>query len=33
MTSEAERPYGPDRGSKYQSQKGPVTSRIIQDKP
>jgi dCTP deaminase len=31
MTSPAERPYGPARGSKYQGQSGPVTSRIGQD--
>ncbi|MFB6372601.1 MAG: dCTP deaminase, partial [Bradymonadaceae bacterium] len=31
MTSAAERPYGPERGSKYFGQKGPVTSRIGED--
>jgi dCTP deaminase len=31
MTSAAERPYGPGRGSKYQGQTGPVTSRIADD--
>ena len=31
MTSPAERPYGPERGSKYFGQKGPVTSRIGED--
>ena len=31
MTSPAERPYGPARGSKYLGQKGPVTSRIAND--
>lgn len=31
MTSPAERPYGPARGSKYQDQDGPVASRIAQD--
>jgi deoxycytidine triphosphate deaminase len=33
MTSAAERPYGPARGSKYFGQQGPVTSRITNDKP
>ena len=28
MTSPAERPYGSGRGSKYQGQRGPITSRI-----
>jgi dCTP deaminase len=28
MTSPAERPYGPARGSKYQGQGGPVSSRL-----
>ena len=32
MTSPAERPYGPARGSKYQGQTGPVASRIGRDK-
>ncbi|QDG52811.1 dCTP deaminase [Persicimonas caeni] len=31
MTSEAERPYGPARGSKYQGQQGPTPSRISND--
>jgi dCTP deaminase len=31
MTSPAERPYGPARGSKYQGQEGPVPSRIGRD--
>jgi dCTP deaminase len=31
MTSPAERPYGPERGSKYFGQEGPVTSRIGED--
>ncbi len=31
MTDTAERPYGPDRGSKYFGQTGPVASRIGQD--
>jgi len=31
MTSAAERPYGPERGSKYFGQQGPVTSRIGKD--
>lgn len=31
MTSPAERPYGPDRGSKYFGQEGPVVSRIGDD--
>jgi len=31
MTSPAERPYGPQRGSKYVGQEGPVTSRIGND--
>ena len=31
MTSPAERPYGPERGSKYFGQKGPVASRIAHD--
>ncbi|MEM8607006.1 MAG: dCTP deaminase [Myxococcota bacterium] len=31
MTSPAERPYGRDRGSRYQDQAGPVTSRIELD--
>ena len=32
MSSPAQRPYGhPDRGSKYQGQRGPVASRIDQD--
>jgi dCTP deaminase len=31
MTSPAQRPYGPARGSKYQGQSGPVTSRIASD--
>jgi dCTP deaminase len=33
LTSTAERPYGPGRGSKYQRQEGPVTSRIVEDEP
>ncbi len=32
MTSPAERPYGPARGSKYQGQSGPVASRIASDR-
>lgn len=32
MTSPAERPYGPARGSKYQGQGGPVASRIAKDR-
>jgi dCTP deaminase len=32
MTSPAERPYGKERGSKYQGQRGPVASRIGDDK-
>jgi dCTP deaminase len=32
MTSPAERPYGAGRGSKYQGQSGPVTSRIADDR-
>lgn len=31
MTSPAERPYGPERGSKYFGQEGPVVSRIGDD--
>ncbi|MCA9581296.1 MAG: dCTP deaminase [Myxococcales bacterium] len=31
MTSPAERPYGPARGSKYQGQSGPVASRLGRD--
>ncbi len=31
MTSPAERPYGPARGSKYHGQRGPVGSRIARD--
>ena len=31
MSSPAERPYGPTRGSKYHGQKGPVISRIAND--
>ena len=31
LTSPAERPYGPARGSKYQGQRGPVASRISKD--
>jgi dCTP deaminase len=31
MTSPAERPYGPARGSKYQGQTGPVASRLAID--
>lgn len=31
MSSPAERPYGPARGSKYFGQEGPVTSRIGRD--
>jgi dCTP deaminase len=31
MTSPAERPYGPERGSKYFGQEGPVTSKIGDD--
>ncbi len=32
MTSPAERPYGPDRKSKYQGQVGPVISKIGHDR-
>jgi dCTP deaminase len=32
MTSPAERPYGPARGSKYHGQVGPVMSRVNRDK-
>ncbi len=32
MTSPAERPYGPQRGSKYQGQTGPVASRLSVDR-
>ncbi len=32
MTSAAARPYGPERGSKYQGQLGPVASRIGSDR-
>jgi dCTP deaminase len=32
MKSPAERPYGTQRGSKYQGQTGPVASRITRDK-
>lgn len=32
LSSPAERPYGPGRGSKYQGQTGPVTSRIADDR-
>jgi dCTP deaminase len=32
MTSPAERPYGPARGSKYHGQMGPVMSRVNKDK-
>ncbi len=32
MTSPAERPCGPGRGSKYQGQSGPVASRIADDR-
>ena len=32
MTSAAERPYGPARGSKYQGQRGPVASRLGSDR-
>ena len=31
MTSPADRPYGPDRGSKYFTQQGPIPSRIAHD--
>ncbi|MFB6262970.1 MAG: dCTP deaminase [Bradymonadaceae bacterium] len=31
LSSPAQRPYGPDRGSKYQGQSGPATSRIADD--
>ena len=31
MTSPAERPYGPGRGSKYQGQTGPIASRLAVD--
>jgi dCTP deaminase len=31
MSSPAERPYGPGRGSKYWGQSGPETSRIASD--
>lgn len=33
MTSPAERPYGFERGSKYQGQRGPVASRLAVDRP
>lgn len=32
LVSPAERPYGPERGSKYQGQGGPVASRIQSDR-
>ncbi|HKO91302.1 MAG TPA: dCTP deaminase [Polyangiaceae bacterium] len=32
MTSPAQRPYGPARGSKYQGQRGPVASRLGSDR-
>ncbi len=32
LTSPAERPYGPERGSKYQGQVGPVPSRLPKDR-
>lgn len=32
MTSPAERPYGPARGSKYQGQRGPTASRVHEDR-
>ena len=32
MTSPAERPYGAERGSKYQGQQGPIASRIGRDR-
>ncbi|MEM9193898.1 MAG: dCTP deaminase [Myxococcota bacterium] len=32
MTSPAERPYGSERGSKYQGQDGPIASRLGHDK-
>ncbi|MEM6732904.1 MAG: dCTP deaminase, partial [Myxococcota bacterium] len=32
MTSPAERPYGPERGSKYFGQSGPIPSRIGNDR-
>lgn len=32
MTSAAERPYGPARGSKYQGQAGPIASRLSHDR-
>jgi dCTP deaminase len=32
MTSPAERPYGEERGSKYQGQRGPVASRLAVDR-
>jgi dCTP deaminase len=32
MTSPSERPYGQGRGSKYQGQSGPVTSRVGHDR-
>lgn len=32
MTSPAERPYGPERGSKYFGQSGPIPSRIGKDR-
>lgn len=32
MTSPAERPYGIERGSKYQGQRGPVASRLAVDR-
>ena len=31
LSSPADRPYGPERGSKYQDQSGPVPSRITRD--
>ncbi len=33
MKSPAQRPYGAARGSKYQGQRGPVTSRLAVDRP
>lgn len=33
MTSPAQRPYGKDRGSKYQGQRHATTSRISEDRP
>lgn len=32
LTSPAERPYGPERGSKYQGQRGPTASKVHEDR-